>query len=339
MKKSNKKFLNIFLIGLLVLGIITVYYFSTRQSFVYTNLPPTVNKLDSWQGRTISINSLFLGSASADGTSLKNYDSSVSSLKHVNICSGGKTGATLSNSYSSSTELKLSSSFGGSATDCSGNNYINSNFTLSSGKLTLNYVLHTSAKYKEMGSSVATVKLNGKTFQLICEDARSDGGRYPDGKPKNACTIYGGSSGNPVSKSGSYILTLNKSTPIKIEVTTQRSYHGSASASATLTFVPSTQTYYELMNNQCNQISILPSEKTSNDYSTLSECKTHISEENQTNQTNNQTNNQPNNQTNGTTQPSTVSQTNYIPFYILIGIILLIILFLFIKKKKRSPRK
>jgi hypothetical protein len=36
------------------------------------------------------------------------------------------------------------------------------------------------------------------------------------------------------------------------------------------------QTYYRFSNNICSSVSILPSQKTSNDYSTLAECQSHI---------------------------------------------------------------
>jgi hypothetical protein len=42
------------------------------------------------------------------------------------------------------------------------------------------------------------------------------------------------------------------------------------------------QIYYRLQNNVCNQISLLPSQKTANDYSTLNECQSYIHEGQQT---------------------------------------------------------
>ena len=90
-------------------------------------------------------------------------------------------------------------------------------------------------------------------------------------------------------------------------------------------------TYYELTNNQCSSVQKLSTEKLSNDYTSLIECQSKIST----------TTNQTTPPVNQTLPPQNVevSQPSMLPFYILIGITLSIVILLFLKKKKRHPRK
>jgi hypothetical protein len=69
-------------------------------------------------------------------------------------------------------------------------------------------------------------------------------------------------------------------------------YQNSTSVTFTVEFL---QTFYRLANNACSAVTVVPSQKTANDYNSLAECQSHITATNTTN--NNQQNNDQTQQT------------------------------------------
>lgn len=188
------------------------------------------------------------------------YFGTISNAPLQSFCGSNDNDVTISNYITNDgNTLSLSSSISANKQSCGDNNYINAEFDAPKGKITGTYTLSSNAQRGDNGASNSVIKIDNLVYST------------------HACDpVVGGCNFGSDSKEGTFEIIIDSPKKIKIEITDTASTRGSSSANLELNFIEVEQTYYRFSNNECSQVSIKPSEKTSNDYSTLSDCENNI---------------------------------------------------------------
>jgi len=203
--------------------------------------------------------------AGFEGTAEAPIFGSATNTRGNDFCNTNDADSSISNSLSSGQTLSLSSSMSSSKRACSGNG-INAEITLPVGTITGTCSVSANEGYNDI--SRASCSVNGFNLKTHWHYECPGKGNI-DWKNENC--------NSP--KTESFEIVLDKETKVNIGLLVSVGYSGSSSASISLNFKqPVQQTYYRFLDNKCFSVLIFDSEKTSNDYETLIECKENIIE-------------------------------------------------------------
>jgi hypothetical protein len=287
MKQKSKKLTLIMSVGLVALLILGLALYQTKQSI----LPETTKILD-WNGIPVSVTSTF---------------GEYSNERNTPFCNSNDADVSLSNNASiNNNDLILLSSLTTSRASCGQPNKIIATITLPKGKLTGNFQSSASSSEtsgyeisESLGSINSFFKGRSSSHQ-DCSFSVNSEWRASNCAP---------------SKNKDFIIDINDTTEVTIELSTFASVTGSASAKFTLNFVPSV-----VEQEQNNNTETLYNEETDSGTQDGSDTG--------------------NNQEDSGTPNAKIEKTNYVFYLIPLTFILLVALIVWarLKKPKRGKR-
>lgn len=268
MPKEKKKLLIIIGVSLVLLTIgilVLIYFINLPQSVLsFGDIEIEERQTINWNEIEVDLKAPYFGSLTSGA--IGTFGGVITYGSGLIICGDNDGKITISNNYNLDDKLTLTSS--GSGTKGCYGNYIKAVMTLPAGTLKVDCDL-SATDNRDWGAD-SYCRIDG----LFRENVVSKG------KPPNF-----GVDGGTKTKTISREFTFDNPTILDMSTGGQFGLGNSYSTTITLEFIPLEITepeeptdYYrfEFVDNKCTLISILPSEKTSNDYNTIGECEDNI---------------------------------------------------------------